>query len=196
MVDDRGQAEVSRRIAKDGVVPKLEIRVVLDQVRERLPLVGGREDARAVSADGGRLRVRRLEGVLGPRQRSVVRLMECGRCERSGVRLARSNRTHQYLDACTQGAARGPEKDRTHRRRVDGEEVLAVGACREQADLLLDAGSLAGGSLTAGGGRRGVPAARLARVLVSAAAENTAKDGGENDGYSDGDTNPDPFPVC
>ena len=67
MVDDRGQAEVSRRIAEDGVIPKLEIRVVLDQVRERLPLVGGREDARAVSADGGRLRVRRLEGVLGPR---------------------------------------------------------------------------------------------------------------------------------
>ena len=99
-------------------------------------------------------------------------------------------------DACTQGAARGPEKDRTHRRGIDGEEILAVGACREQADLLLDAGSLAGGSLTARGSRRGVPAARLARVLVSTAAENTAKDGGKNDGYSDGDPNPDPFPVC
>ena len=46
-----------------------------------------------------------------------------------------------------------------------------------------------------GGGGGGGVGRRRGRVLVRAAAENTAKDGGKDDGGSYGDTNPEPFPA-
>ena len=88
MVYNRGQVEVFGRVAEDGVVPEFEVRVGLDELRQRRPFVRRGDEAGAIRARGSRLWTRWLEGILGPRQSSVARGVERGGSERGGVSLS------------------------------------------------------------------------------------------------------------
>lgn len=57
---------VCRRVGENAVVPVLQVRLVLDELGERVPLILGGNETRAVGANLGRRRVRRLEGIGGP----------------------------------------------------------------------------------------------------------------------------------
>lgn len=61
MVDNRRQSGVRSRISEDGVVPSFEVRVVGNEIRQSLPLVGGGNKAGAVRTDLGGTGVGRLE---------------------------------------------------------------------------------------------------------------------------------------
>lgn len=89
MVDNRGKREVLGGVLENRVVPALQIRVMRNEIRKRLPLVRRSDDAGAVSADVGRLRVGGLERIFGPCQVDVVRIDECRGSESSRVSLRR-----------------------------------------------------------------------------------------------------------
>ena len=92
IVHDRRQIIVRGRISENSVVPDLEVRVVRNELRKRLPLVRGGDETRAVRANGGRRRVRGLEGVCRPCKSGVVRGVESGGRVRGRIGLRAGHR--------------------------------------------------------------------------------------------------------
>ena len=86
ILDDR-EVIICGRVAEDGVVPCLQVGVLLDKVGQSIPLVLRSDQARAIVTDSGNGGRSGSEGVCGPRC-LVVRSAERGTVVQGGVRLA------------------------------------------------------------------------------------------------------------
>jgi hypothetical protein len=69
---DRLFVEVVCSVGEDGIIPTLEIRVVLYKTRESSPLVSRRDKAWTVGTRGSRRWAGRFEGVFRPGESCVV----------------------------------------------------------------------------------------------------------------------------
>ena len=84
---DNREVVVIGGVAEDGVVPCLEVGVLLDKVGQSIPLVLRSDQARAIVTDSGNGGRSGSEGVCGPRC-LVVRSAERGTVVQGRVRLA------------------------------------------------------------------------------------------------------------